>query len=81
MPLKIAVPTERLAGETRIAMTPEVAKKLKGLGAVVCLETDAGSNSHYPDISSAMQRLHRRRVKPAAMRRLCSRFSRRRQTK
>ncbi len=50
MPLKIAVPTERLAGETRIAMTPEVAKKLKGLGAVVCLETDAGSNSHYPDM-------------------------------
>ena len=49
MPLKIAVPTERLAGETRVAMTPEVAKKLKGLGAVVCLENDAGTNSHYPD--------------------------------
>ena len=49
MPLKIAVPAERLAGETRVAMTPEVAKKLKALGANVCLESGAGTNSHYPD--------------------------------
>ena len=49
MPLKIAVPAERLAGETRVAMTPEVAKKLKALGANVCLESGAGNNSHYPD--------------------------------
>jgi len=49
MPLKIAVPAERLAGETRVAMTPEIAKKLKALGATVCLESGAGANSHYPD--------------------------------
>ncbi len=49
MPLKIAVPTECLAGETRVAMSPEVAKKLKALGANVCLESGAGTNSHYPD--------------------------------
>ena len=49
MPLKIAVPAERLAGETRVAMSPEVAKKLKALGADVCLESGAGTNSHYPD--------------------------------
>ena len=49
MPLKIAVPAERLAGETRVAMSPEVAKKLKALGANVCLESGAGTNSHYPD--------------------------------
>ncbi len=49
MPLKIAVPAERLAGETRVAMSPEVVKKLKALGADVCLESGAGTNSHYPD--------------------------------
>ena len=49
MPLKIAVPAECLAGETRVAMSPEVAKKLKALGANVCLESGAGTNSHYPD--------------------------------
>ncbi len=49
MPLKIAVPAECLTGETRVAMSPEVAKKLKALGAIVCLESGAGTNSHYPD--------------------------------
>ena len=49
MPLKIAVPAERLAGETRVAMSPEVAKKLTALGANVCLESGAGTKSHYPD--------------------------------
>jgi NAD(P) transhydrogenase subunit alpha len=47
--MKIGIPTERVAGETRVAMTPEVAKKLVGAGVQVLLEQGAGDSASYPD--------------------------------
>ncbi len=49
MPLTIAVPAERQAGETRIAITPDVAKRFKALGANVLIQSGAGTRGHYPD--------------------------------
>ena len=64
----IAIPKERLAGETRVAATPETVKKLKGLGLDVVVESGAGettkiSDAEYeaagariaPDAKSALQ--------------------------
>jgi H+-translocating NAD(P) transhydrogenase subunit alpha len=45
----IAIPKERRAGETRVAATPETAKKLKGLGLDVVVESGAGAGAHYAD--------------------------------
>lgn len=49
MPLMIGVPRETAAGETRVAVVPEVVKKFKGLGAEFCVETGAGSGSSIRD--------------------------------
>lgn len=49
MALKIAVPAERELRETRVALTPEVAKRLASLGATLVLEAGAGAKSHYLD--------------------------------
>lgn len=45
----IAVTQERRAGETRVAVTPEVVKKLAGLGLSVVIETGAGKGASIPD--------------------------------
>jgi len=47
--MKIGVPRETLAGETRVAMIPEVVKKLVGKGFEVLVEAGAGAAAHYPD--------------------------------
>jgi H+-translocating NAD(P) transhydrogenase subunit alpha len=47
--MKIGVPRERAAGESRVAMTPETAKRLKALGHVLRLETGAGEAASAPD--------------------------------
>lgn len=47
--MKIGIPTETLPGETRVASTPEVVKKLVGKGFEVCVETGAGTRAGYPD--------------------------------
>jgi NAD(P) transhydrogenase subunit alpha len=47
--MKIGVPKESCAGETRVASTPEVVKKLVKAGFQVAVETGAGARSHYPD--------------------------------
>jgi H+-translocating NAD(P) transhydrogenase subunit alpha len=47
--MKIAVLRERLAGENRVAATPETVGKLAGLGAAVAVETGAGSGSRITD--------------------------------
>lgn len=47
--MKIGVPAETLAGETRVATTPELAKKLVGMGFEVRIERGAGVAAHYPD--------------------------------
>jgi len=53
MPVTIAVLKERTPGETRVAMIPDVAKKLKALGADVVLEAGAGVDAFYPDAQFA----------------------------
>ena len=47
--MKIAIPKERRAGETRVAATPDTVKKYVGLGLDVVVETGAGAGSDIPD--------------------------------
>ena len=47
--MKIAIPKERRAGETRVAATPDTVKKYIGLGLDVVVETGAGAGSDIPD--------------------------------
>ncbi len=49
MSLTIGVPRETVAGETRVAVVPEVVKKFKQLGAEFCIESGAGSGSSLRD--------------------------------
>jgi NAD(P) transhydrogenase subunit alpha len=49
MPLTIGTARERMAGETRVALVPDVVKKFKALGATVCIETQAGASSYLAD--------------------------------
>lgn len=45
----IGVPAETLAGETRVAVTPETAKKLKSQGHTVRIQSGAGVAASMPD--------------------------------
>lgn len=45
----IAIPAERLAGETRVAATPETVKKIIALGHEVVVERGAGRHAAIPD--------------------------------
>ncbi len=45
----IGVPRESAAGETRVAVTPETAKKLKAAGHVIRVESGAGLNASCTD--------------------------------
>lgn len=47
--MKIAIPVERRAHETRVAATPETVKKFRALGFDVIVERGAGERSRYPD--------------------------------
>ncbi|MGG5885782.1 Re/Si-specific NAD(P)(+) transhydrogenase subunit alpha [Falsiroseomonas sp. HC035] len=47
--MRVAVLRERRGGETRVAATPETAKKLIALGCTVAVETGAGLASGFPD--------------------------------
>jgi len=47
--VKIAVPRERLAGERRVAASPDTAKKLVGLGHEVVVEAGAGAGACFTD--------------------------------
>jgi len=49
MPATVAIVTERRAGETRVAATPDSVKKLIGLGLTCVVEAGAGSAAAYPD--------------------------------
>jgi NAD(P) transhydrogenase subunit alpha len=49
MTTSIAVLREIVPNERRVALTPEVAKKLKGRGASVLIESGAGVPASYPD--------------------------------
>ena len=47
--MQIGVPLETLAGETRVAVTPETAKKLKVQGHTVCVQSGAGVAASVTD--------------------------------
>ena len=47
--MKIGVPRERRAGETRVAVSPDTVKKYVGLGIEVAIETGAGNGSNFTD--------------------------------
>ncbi len=47
--MKIAVPKERMPGETRAATSPDVVKKLVGLGCEVVVEKGAGDKASMTD--------------------------------
>jgi NAD(P) transhydrogenase subunit alpha len=47
--MKFSVPKESSAGESRVATTPEVVKKLSASGVDVVVEPGAGAASHVPD--------------------------------
>ena len=47
--MRIAIPRERRAQETRVAASPETVKKLLGLGCEVVIEKDAGLGASFPD--------------------------------
>nr|WP_245594358.1 Re/Si-specific NAD(P)(+) transhydrogenase subunit alpha [Actinospica robiniae] len=49
MNMRIGVPRERLAGETRVAATPRTVEQLRALGYEVIIEADAGTLSSFPD--------------------------------
>ena len=53
MPVAVAVVRESAANERRVALTPEVAKKLKGRGAAIVIEHDAGASAYFADAAFA----------------------------
>ncbi len=48
--VKVFVPKERLAGETRVAATPETVKRFIKEGLEVTIEAGAGVASQFPDV-------------------------------
>jgi NAD(P) transhydrogenase subunit alpha len=53
MPVAVAVVRENVAGERRVALTPEVAKKLKSRGAQIVLEAGVGASAYFADAAYA----------------------------
>ncbi len=49
MAVVIGVLRETVANETRVAVVPEIASKLKALGLRILMETGAGAAAHFPD--------------------------------
>ena len=47
--MKLAIPKERLDGETRVAASPETVKKLSALGLDIIVETGAGAHASIAD--------------------------------
>ena len=47
--MKLFVPVERSDDETRVALSPDTAKKLTALGFDVTVEAGAGLHSRIPD--------------------------------
>jgi H+-translocating NAD(P) transhydrogenase subunit alpha len=51
MSVVVGILRETAAKETRVAVVPEIATKLKSLGVRVLMERGAGSGAHFPDAS------------------------------
>jgi NAD(P) transhydrogenase subunit alpha len=49
--MKLAVPRQLTVGESRVALTPQVVKKLAGAGLEVLIESGAGVGAHHDDAS------------------------------
>ncbi len=49
MSVLVGVLTETAANETRVALVPEIAAKLKALGCSALIERGAGAAAHFPD--------------------------------
>ncbi len=47
--MRVGVPKETAPGERRVALVPEVVKRLSGLGLEVVVQADAGANAQIPD--------------------------------
>jgi H+-translocating NAD(P) transhydrogenase subunit alpha len=47
--LKLGVPNQSEQGETRVAIVPDVVKRLDGIGVEVVVEAGAGEAAHHPD--------------------------------
>jgi NAD(P) transhydrogenase subunit alpha len=47
--MKLAIPKERRANETRVAVSPDTVKRLKGLGLEIVVEAGAGAGAAIPD--------------------------------
>jgi NAD(P) transhydrogenase subunit alpha len=47
--MKIGIPKESVAGETRVAATPNTVKQLKKLGFDIVVESGAGGKASFPD--------------------------------
>jgi len=53
MPVVVGVLKETAANESRVAVVPEIASKLKALGARILVEPGAGSTAHFSDAAYA----------------------------
>jgi NAD(P) transhydrogenase subunit alpha len=51
--MRIGIPAETRAGETRVAATPETVKKMLESGHTVLVQSGAGAGAHYPDADFA----------------------------
>ncbi len=51
--MRIGIPAETTAGETRVAATPETVKKMAASGHQVWVESGAGASAHYMDADYA----------------------------
>ena len=49
--MKLGIPKERSDGDTRVATTPEIARKLITGGLTVLVEKGAGEAAHYTDVA------------------------------
>ncbi len=57
MPIRVAVPKETYPGERRVALVPEVSRKMAKLDIEVLLESGAGDAAHYPDAAFESARI------------------------
>lgn len=51
--MRIGIPAETRAGETRVAATPDTVKKMIASGHSLLVQTGAGAGAHYPDADFA----------------------------
>ncbi|WP_119393215.1 Re/Si-specific NAD(P)(+) transhydrogenase subunit alpha [Salinibius halmophilus] len=49
MPFQVVIPRETVAGETRVAATPDSVKKLIKLGYTVAVQSNAGQHANFAD--------------------------------